>query len=867
MTVLWFDVDANSRNEIAAGYDGIPLKAWGLSVRTLNCLLRHNLTMSVGDILRADENIQQIRGLGVKAIVEINEKAWELINSSLSDDALEQLLASRIDEPEKLPEYARNLPIGLLHLPLRAYSALERAGVLTLGELFDKSEQQLVVIPKLRASSIQQIQQARNVIFDSILDDFIDWHQYWEIQDIALLPVEFETYTQPAHVVGEFSALIREILLRDYDERTWIIIQRRFELGGVEKLTLEELGIAFGGVTRERVRQIEAVGLDNLRKVLIEEQYAGKTYRVYPEAQQSIKDLAQFLVDQIGVVPIREDILLENIQKNFGIEPESVRASLFLFFTLCGMSRVEFGDDAIQSLWGFFSDSECKTLERGIQRLHKLLTQEVAVQLSEVDILIHLNKGRRKTRMLSLEQLRQFLELCSSVEEHSPGFYWGKFECLLGRGNQAERILIERGESIHLSEIAREINHRLALHGRRTVNNRNLGNQISVDGRFCPLGKSGEWGLSSWSLDTGTIIELMKKALVVRNEPTTADDIYAYVSERRPVQKSSIDAYLTFQDSFVKIDRTKWGLATWSEAKNAKSWNPLQIGEFIENLFREHKAQVLEYSLLRQALMEVTGASPRQAQGFININPVVKTHRDEKTNTLYATFQPNFRESLSMAGARFARRTKTLRQQVDEVVREILEQAPGQQIALSELINLLQRKFKRRDKTFYQYISGLDYVEKYVIPETRVKMCRLRMHQTISLVSQVESIASVDVKTKVGRALSFLNESDVDIALFLLSKEFEAALKNYLEIADAKNKLSNPLPARLNLDGMISVVMREGIITDQAILHFLRQKRNDRAHGTMPTTEERRMMMKYAETTSGMYIDYTKFFDDLKNNI
>ena len=58
-----------------------------------------------------------------------------------------------------------------------------------------------------------------------------------------------------------------------------------------------------------------------------------------------------------------------------------------------------------------------------------------------------------------------------------------------------------------------ELNHRLALHGKRTVNIRNLGNQISVDGRFCPIGRSGEWGLTSWSLDTRTITELMKRFL------------------------------------------------------------------------------------------------------------------------------------------------------------------------------------------------------------------------------------------------------------------------------------------------------------------------------------------------------------------
>ncbi|MBK7920007.1 MAG: hypothetical protein IPJ94_27875 [Chloroflexi bacterium] len=98
--------------------------------------------------------------------------------------------------------------------------------------------------------------------------------------------------------------------------------------------------------------------------------------------------------------------------------------------------------------------------------MNKLLTEENALPLSEIDILVQINKNTRKRNRLSFEQLRQVIEICSSVEIHKAGFYWGKFEYLIGRGNQVERVLFEYGEPVHINEVVREINHRLTLHSK-----------------------------------------------------------------------------------------------------------------------------------------------------------------------------------------------------------------------------------------------------------------------------------------------------------------------------------------------------------------------------------------------------------------
>jgi RNA polymerase primary sigma factor len=66
--------------------------------------------------------------------------------------------------------------------------------------------------------------------------------------------------------IAEHASLRSTLLgvLEDLDERSREVIVLRFGLGGEDAMTLEEVGQCFG-VTRERIRQIEAKTLRKLR--------------------------------------------------------------------------------------------------------------------------------------------------------------------------------------------------------------------------------------------------------------------------------------------------------------------------------------------------------------------------------------------------------------------------------------------------------------------------------------------------------------------------------------------------------------------------------------------------------------------------
>lgn len=85
---------------------------------------------------------------------------------------------------------------------------------------------------------------------------------------------EFSDIIGDEHAVDPFAALDNKSmhgeldgLLDVLDEREHRIIDARFGLDGKKPMTLEEVGVEFG-VTRERIRQLQNIALDKMRKAL-----------------------------------------------------------------------------------------------------------------------------------------------------------------------------------------------------------------------------------------------------------------------------------------------------------------------------------------------------------------------------------------------------------------------------------------------------------------------------------------------------------------------------------------------------------------------------------------------------------------------
>lgn len=957
---LWLGIDLASQNEMALKFDHMALKSWGLSNRTMNALLGYDFKMTVGDVIRASDNLITIRGLGEAGIDELNTKLSQLL-INLQNGTEAQLFTDQNivltdtktfigPRMKLLPQSTQNLPLDQLHLEVKTHNALIKAGITTIGELYDASASYLSNIKGLHPESLGYMNEAIISLINSInSENDVNWFQYWKEQKISILPLQCTISTSSEKIIGDLPTIIEEVLRREVDERAGIIIKRRFGLGNVEKLTLEDIGNAFGGLSRERIRQLEERALKKLQEVFIRQHYAGKDYHVHPVVHLLINSIRNSIEAEPSKL-LLETKLLEYVTQMFNIDTTKVKSSLFLILLLIDAQHIEFNYPNAVPAWGYIEAIHRGVLESGIRRLDDLLTRETSLPYTEFDILVQLNRKAKKPEKLTLAQLSWLIDLCNSIERREDDSVWGKFEYLKGRGNQAERLLAESGLPMSVADMAREINHRLVPFGQRQISETNLSNQLGSDDRLVPIGRSGQWGLITWThIDTKSITALMEQYLIIQNKPTTVDEIYTYVSERRPVNKRSIVTFLmTERERFVRVGRVTWGLAKWTDTASSDTWNPEKVADFVANIFVQNKAKELDYKIIKEALMEQAGISAIQAQGLLNHNPVIRTRKGIKQDERLAVYQPNYKNIFTQTRTKKPQQRMSFRQQIEESVHNLLDAAPDKQMQMAELVRQLQKQFdfseatlyanigqmdsierldipgsrkkmcraieridrpdagtlrervsknvriileampnkqmlmsdliKRLQKevsctkaTLYQYIGNLDYIERIDIPNSNVKLYRMKDKPSADLFPQVQNIANSTLREKVERTLPFLTDENVDIGLFLLSKEFEATLKTYFQKASAKGKLQSLPPGKgpdkWLLNGMVDCAKDNGIITDNATFHYLRQTRNDRAHGTMPSLAERQLLLKHVQYIAGLYIDYIKILDDLSKNL
>ena len=106
----------------------------------------------------------------------------------------------------------------------------------------------------------------------------------------------------PASFSFDSAALVKRLLVAA-PSRAREVIVRRFGLGtNAKRETLEAIG-DLSSITRERVRQIEAAGLDAIR-----------ASKVFKEAKSSFEELARY-IDSIGAI-VPEETLLSTLGKD-----------------------------------------------------------------------------------------------------------------------------------------------------------------------------------------------------------------------------------------------------------------------------------------------------------------------------------------------------------------------------------------------------------------------------------------------------------------------------------------------------------------------------------------------------------------------
>lgn len=372
------------------------------------------------------------------------------------------------------------------------------------------------------------------------------------------------------------------------------IICRRFGIGFKRIFTLEEIG-RYLSISRERVRQRESRAI----KVIIESLTEKATDLLVPISV--IEEFHRLKSD----LPAMSEVIVEPEVINFFQvrykQTLNKGESRIIHFLMELMEFHEFSENPVIRQkniffrsWATNDDFDTRTFVLAQKALYEAFLSVAAPQ-DMFDIMSSVNKGRK----IKIPQKIVYLTISTYKElEAVDQKYQIRFENLRSLADKAYRILSEKGKPLSVQDVQLEINHRLAISQfGRQVGARSIGQQLSTDKRFIPLGGGGLWALEEWEEWTSaTIITLMKEFLNQNKSGASRDEIFEYVRRKRPdVLRKTVSAYLGQRDKFTRISRNVYVPEEWKwEGVKTGAVNRRKKNSPLRDLVRSTVISILE---------------------------------------------------------------------------------------------------------------------------------------------------------------------------------------------------------------------------------------------------------------------------------
>lgn len=313
------------------------------------------------------------------------------------------------------------------------------------------------------------------------------------------------------------SSLVKK-LLAAAPERAREVLVRRFGLGATsERETLEAIGDR-SNITRERVRQIEAAGLDAIR--------ASKAFK---EAESAFTELADH-IRSVGIV-VPEDELLGMLGKD-----EKTR-NRFRFLLMLDSSFIrERETNDFLARW-HIDASTAKRIHEALTRLYGNLPDEEV--LPEADLLDRFLEELKDVNdaYKNEEVLKRWLSISKHIGSN-PLTEWGRASApairIKGIRDYAYLAIKRHGEPMHFSDVAKAIGTLFSKKAHVATTH----NELIKDPRFVLVGR-GLYALTEWGYKPGVVRDVIRETLAAKG-PMKKEEIIKHVKEARFVKDNTI---------------------------------------------------------------------------------------------------------------------------------------------------------------------------------------------------------------------------------------------------------------------------------------------------------------------------------------
>ncbi len=321
-------------------------------------------------------------------------------------------------------------------------------------------------------------------------------------------------------------------LTKGLSPKTKEIFNRRFGVKLARAETLESIGKSFK-ITRERVRQIEEVGFNFIRKN-------------NKEALENVfGDLHSYFANKDGFK--KEEIILEDL----GGKNQKPYVAFFLtmgdqFFRVCGKKDYHYFWSAMQETENRVKET-LNSLVLDIKNHGKLLTKE--------ELLLNFAPKYNLTE----ESLASYLEISKKIQENKEGklglIDWPEIK---PRGVKDKAFLVfkKHQKPLHFRQITSLIDELEYNLPNKKTHPQTVHNELIKDARFVLVGR-GTYALAEWGYVPGTIKDIITKVL---NEKklTRQEDIVKEVLAQRLVAKNTVLINLNNKKYFHKDSSGKY---------------------------------------------------------------------------------------------------------------------------------------------------------------------------------------------------------------------------------------------------------------------------------------------------------------------
>lgn len=320
----------------------------------------------------------------------------------------------------------------------------------------------------------------------------------------------------------EYQKICEEIL-ETLDERMKNVLARRFGIYSEKKETLEHIGGTYG-ITRERVRQIEADGVRKSKALLEKNEY--------------ILDFLKEELEKFGGIK-REDLFLD-----FLAEDKKNRNSIIFLLDVSGKFYYKANNKDFYAFWSK-EKKEGEKLKEATEKIKEIFKKEKTI-LSFEEIRV---KGD-----FSKDFLVSVLEISKRIAQNKDGFFglydWPEINPR-GIKDRAYLIIKKEGKPMHFRDVARLLGKKATA---QTTHN-----ELIKDPRFVLVGR-GLYALADWGYVSGEVKEVIR-GILEKEGALKRNEIIVKVEEQRLVKRNTIIQNLSNKKHFIRTPDGKYTIA------------------------------------------------------------------------------------------------------------------------------------------------------------------------------------------------------------------------------------------------------------------------------------------------------------------